>query len=401
MLLNAFVLACRQIWRNRLRSLLTVLGIVIGVASVIIMVTVGNGATQSVKEQIESLGSNQLMLRPGQRMGAGRAASAPAFKHEDIEAIARQVAGVTHVAPQRMKSVAAVAQGRNWSTQLIGSSNEFFTIDNRELAAGRFFDETELASGSAVCVIGETIHREIFGSSGAIGQMLRVGTFSCRVVGLMQEKGQSSMGGDQDDVVLIPIETFLRRVAGNTRISAILLSVDPSYDRAVLTHSLTQLMRERRSLSQGEADNFTILDTAEIAKKVSSTTKTLTGLLGAVAAVSLIVGGIGIMNIMLVSVTERTREIGIRLAIGALAREVLLQFLVEALVLGCLGGAVGVVLAWIISWAITSAMAVPFVWDATVNLTAFGFAALTGVVFGYVPARRAAALDPIEALRYE
>lgn len=398
---NAFILALRQIWRNPMRSLLTVLGIVIGVAAVITMVTVGNGATQAVREQIESLGSNQLMIRPGQRMGPGGSAGAPSFKLEDVDAIANQIAGVKAVAPQRQQSMTVVAQGRNWSTQVIGSSNQYFILDNRQIRQGRYFEPQEEQSGAAVCVIGTTIEKEIFGSSNAVGQMLRTGQFSCRVVGVLESKGQAAIGGDQDDLVVMPIQTFQRRVSGNTRVSAILVSVDSQIDRALVTESIRLLMRERRSLSDADDDNFMILDTEEIARRVSSTTEIMTMLLGAVAAVSLVVGGIGIMNIMLVSVTERTREIGVRLAIGALEREVLMQFLIEAVVLGAMGGVLGVAIAFIGSFALAATMGVPFIFDPSINMIAFLFAALTGVFFGYFPARRAAQLDPIEAVRHE
>ena len=398
---NAFILALRQIWRNPMRSLLTVLGIVIGVAAVITMVTVGNGATQAVREQIESLGSNQLMIRPGQRMGPGGSAGAPSFKLEDVDAIANQIAGVKAVAPQRQQSMTVVAQGRNWSTQVIGSSNQYFILDNRQIRQGRYFEPQEDQSGAAVCVIGTTIEKEIFGSSNAVGQMLRTGQFSCRVVGVLESKGQAAIGGDQDDLVVMPIQTFQRRVSGNTRVSAILVSVDSQIDRALVTESIRLLMRERRSLSDADDDNFMILDTEEIARRVSSTTEIMTMLLGAVAAVSLVVGGIGIMNIMLVSVTERTREIGVRLAIGALEREVLMQFLIEAVVLGAMGGVLGVAIAFIGSFALAATMGVPFIFDPSINMIAFLFAALTGVIFGYFPARRAAQLDPIEAVRHE
>ena len=401
MLLNALWLALRQIFRNPMRSLLTVLGIVIGVAAVITMVTVGNGATQAVREQIESLGSNQLMIRPGQRMGPGRAAGAPTFKLDDVEAIQSQIAGVKNVAPQRSQSMTVVAQGKNWNTQIIGSTNQYFELDNRPLSAGRYFETTEERAGSAVCVIGSTIQKEVFGTINPIGQMLRTGSFSCRVVGMLETKGQSAFGGDQDDLVVMPIQTFQRRVAGNNRISSISVSVDPAFDREMLTENLRQLMRERRSLSDNDDDNFMILDTEELAKRVSSTTEIMTMLLGAVAAVSLVVGGIGIMNIMLVSVTERTREIGIRLAIGALAREVLMQFLIEAVVFGCLGGLLGVAIALVGSIVLAGVMGVPFIFDPFINVVAFGFAALTGIVFGYFPARRAAQMDPIEAVRHE
>ena len=231
--------------------------------------------------------------------------------------------------------------------------------------------------------------------------MLRVGNFSCRVVGLLTEKGSAAMGGDQDDLVVIPFNTAARRLVGSTRVSTILISISPDSDREALKSSLKDLMRERRSLSAGDIDNFSILDTAEIAEKVASTTQIMTMLLGAVAAVSLLVGGIGIMNIMLVSVTERTREIGVRLAIGATADEVLMQFLIEAVVLACLGGVLGVILAFGASAVLTTVMDLPYVFDLTINIVSFGFAALTGIIFGYFPARNAARLDPIEAVRHE
>ena len=392
MLGNAFLLAFRQIRRNPLRSLLTVLGIVIGVAAVITMVTVGNGATEAVKEQIESFGSNQLMLRKGQ----------PSFKLEDVEALEDQIAGVLSAAPQSQRSTIVVANGKNWTTTIIGSSSDYFTTDNRTLAEGRFFEPSEEMSGAAVCVIGTTIQKELFGPGApVIGEMLRVNAFSCRIVGLLNEKGTAAMGGDQDDLVVIPFNTAARRLIGNNRVNTILISIDPQSDRVHLKGLVRDLMRERRSLSEGDDDNFSILDTAEVAEKVASTTQIMTALLGAVAAVSLLVGGIGIMNIMLVSVTERTREIGVRLAIGATAREVLMQFLIEAVVLGCMGGVIGILLATGSSYLITGWMDVPYTFDPMINIVSFAFAALTGVIFGYFPARRAARLDPIEAVRHE
>ena len=398
---NAFLLAARQILRNPMRSLLTVLGIVIGVAAVIIMVTVGNGTTQAVRTQIESLGSNQLMVRPGQRMGPGGRAGAPSFKIADVEALGSQIAGVLYAAPQQSKSVTVVAQGRNWSTQVVGTTNAYFAINNWSVAAGRTFESSEERAGSAVCLVGSTIQRELFAGADPVGQMIRTGNFSSRIVGVLQAKGQSAMGGDQDDVVVVPFNTYQRRIAGTTTVGSILLSVDKGVDRESVIAAIESLMRERRSLSDTDASNFTVLDTEEIARMVSSTTEMMTLLLGAVAAVSLVVGGIGIMNIMLVSVTERTREIGVRLAIGALKKEVLMQFLIESVVLGALGGVLGIVIALFGSLALTVAMGVPFIFDVTINVVAFFFSAVTGVVFGFFPARRAANLDPIEAVRHE
>lgn len=402
MIWNAFLLALRQIWRNPMRSLLTVLGVVIGVAAVVTMVTVGNGASDAIRTQIESFGNNQLMLRPGMRLGPGQKVGAPDFKLEDAEALVNQLAGIEAVAPQTSKSLTIVAEGRNWQTSVIGTDNNYFTIDNRELESGRYFEDAELMAGSAVCVIGGTIQRELFGANvDPVGKSLRTGGFSCRVVGLLKTKGTAAMGGDQDDLVVMPLKTVQRRILGESRVASLMLRINANSDRERLKDAVRDLMRERRSLSEGDDDNFQIMDTAEIAAKVASTTQIMTTLLAAVAAVSLVVGGIGIMNIMLVSVTERTREIGIRLAIGALGREVQLQFLIEALVLGCLGGILGLVVALGASKILASVMSVPFLFNPGINLLAFTVSALTGVVFGYFPARRAAKLDPIEAVRHE
>lgn len=402
MIWNAFLLALRQIWRNPMRSLLTVLGVVIGVAAVVTMVTVGNGASDAIRTQIESFGNNQLMLRPGMRLGPGQKVGAPDFKLEDAEALVNQLAGIEAVAPQTSKSLTIVAEGRNWQTSVIGTDNNYFTIDNRELESGRYFEDAELMAGSAVCVIGGTIQRELFGANvDPVGKSLRTGGFSCRVVGLLKTKGTAAMGDDQDDLVVMPLKTVQRRILGESRVASLMLRINADSDRERLKDAVRDLMRERRSLSEGDDDNFQIMDTAEIAAKVASTTQIMTTLLAAVAAVSLVVGGIGIMNIMLVSVTERMREIGIRLAIGALGREVQLQFLIEALVLGCLGGILGLVVALGASKILASVMSVPFLFNPGINLLAFTVSALTGVVFGYFPARRAAKLDPIEAVRHE
>ena len=283
----------------------------------------------------------------------------------------------------------------------MGSTNAWLQTGNWTVQSGREFSSAELRAGAAVCIIGATLQRELFAGQNAVGQMLRVRVFTCEVVGVLGSKGQGAFGNDQDDLVLLPLKTLQRRVTGSTRVQTLLVSMQDGSDPERVKASVTQLLRERRKLAPGDEDNFNVLDTKQLADTLSGTTRVLTTLLGAVAAVSLLVGGIGIMNIMLVSVTERTREIGLRLAIGALEREVLLQFLIEAVVLAALGGLIGIVLATGASLALSRVMDVPYVFNAGVNLMSFVFSAGIGVLFGYFPARRAARMDPIEALRHE
>jgi putative ABC transport system permease protein len=402
---NALLLALREIRRNMLRAFLTVLGIVIGVAAVITMVTLGNGATNSITAQVSSLGSNLLFVRPGQGFGPGTGFSAaPNFKLEDAEAIADNIAGVRAVAPTMTRSSSAVYMQQNWTTQANGVTNDYVIVGNWRLGSGRMFTEAEQQAGKAVCVIGATIQAKLFPNIDPIGQKMRVRALTCDIIGVLAPKGQSAMGQDQDDTILLPLKTMLRRVLGRTStqvIPNIFISAKDGFDTEKVAQDITELMRVRRNIQPGRDNDFQVVDTKEIAKTLSTTTKVMTTLLGAVAAVSLLVGGIGIMNIMLVSVTERTREIGIRLAIGALEREVLLQFLVESVVLSSLGGVIGIVLALFASLGLSTIMQLPFEFDFQINLLAFCFSAAVGVIFGYVPARRAAQLDPIEALRHE
>ena len=400
MLWNSFLLAVRAIRRNVLRSFLTILGVVIGVGAVIVMVTLGDGATQSVKDQISSLGSNLLMVRPGQRLGPGRdAAGAPNFKVADAEAMASQVGSVIAVAPTTGSTVTVVYQNQNWSTSITGSTRAYFTTGNWRLASGRVFTDAEERAGKAVCVIGETVHRELFGTQDPVGSEIRVKRFSCEVIGLLAAKGSSGM--DNDDTVVMPLRTVQRRVRGNDDVTGLQVSVRDGASLSTASDSIKALLRERRKIADNEDDNFSIIDTKQIADTLSGTIGVMTMLLGAVAAISLLVGGIGIMNIMLVSVTERTREIGIRLAIGALEGEVLLQFLIESVALSSFGGLIGVLVANAVAVAAAHAMGVPFLPNLKINLLSFAFSAAIGVLFGYFPARRAAQLDPIEALRYE
>ena len=291
MLLNTLLLALRSIRRNLMRSFLTILGIVIGVSAVITMVTLGNGATLAVQNQISSLGTNLLQVRPGQRMGPpGGGGAAAAFKESDGEAIATQIGGVAAVAPEARAGVTLVANGRNWSSSVIGSTNDWLITGNWHIASGREFSSDEMRAGSAVCLIGESVRRELFGSEPALGAQLRVKQISCEVIGLLASKGQGAFGNDQDDMVLVPLKTLQRRITGNTRVNTLLVSMQDGSDSTRVIASITQLLRERRKLSSTDEDNFNVLDTKQLADTLSGTTKVMTMLLGAVAAVSLLVG---------------------------------------------------------------------------------------------------------------
>jgi putative ABC transport system permease protein len=402
MLWDTLILALREIRRHVLRSFLTVLGIVIGVASVIIMVTLGNGATVQVTEQIASLGSNLLMVSPGRRLGPGRDSSTSSpFKLADAEAIARDITSLAAVAPSASQGVTAIFGNENWSTTINGTTNQYLKVRNWIIETGREFNDGELRAGAAVCIIGNTVCKKLFAGQEALGKRIRLGKLSFQVVGLLEAKGQSTMGTDQDDIVLIPIRAFQRRISGNKDISLIQVSVSDGASTEKVQEEIESLMRERRRISSNEEDDFNVMDMKEIASMLTGTTRVLTALLSAVAAVSLLVGGIGIMNIMLVSVTERTREIGVRLAIGALEREVLTQFLVEAVVLSSLGGLFGIVLGLSACLGLTDILRVPFVFNPGIVVISFLFSAAVGVIFGYFPALKAAGLDPIEALRHE
>ena len=399
---NAILLALREIKRNVLRSFLTILGIVIGVSAVITMVTLGGGATLQVTQQIASMGSNLLMISPGRRMGPGGMGATPAmFKIEDVEAVGRDISSVQAVAPVTSQSTTAVYGNENWQTTVTGTTNEYITIGNRSVVKGRLFNDAELRNGSAVCIIGETVREKLFGNQDCMGETIRFKKLSCEVIGLLAPKGQNTMGMDQDDAVIMPLRTFQRRISGNEDISLIQVSIKDGIPTEKAQKDIEVLMRERRHITGTEEDDFTVMDMKEISSMLTSTTHILTALLSTVAAVSLLVGGIGIMNIMLVSVTERTREIGTRLAIGAIESEVMMQFLVEAVVLSSFGGIIGIVLALSSSYMLASLLNVPFVINWSIVILAFLFSAAVGVIFGYFPALKAARLDPIEALRHE
>ncbi len=399
---NALLLALREIRRNVLRSFLTMLGIVIGVAAVIIMVTIGGGATVQVTQQIASMGTNLLIITPGMRvMGPGGSSGAAPFRIGDAEAISRDIPSIVAVAPTSSRSMTAIFGNENWSTRVTGTNNDYLKAGNWSIRGGREFSASELRAGAAVCIVGATVRTKLFGGQDPLGSTIRLEKLSCQVISLLEAKGQSTFGMDQDDLVLIPLRTFQRRIAGNLDVGMIQVSFQQGVSAEKVERDIGRLMRERRHLSAGQEDDFSVRDLSEITKMLTGTTQMLTALLSAVAAVSLLVGGIGIMNIMLVSVTERTREIGIRLAIGALEREVLLQFLVEAMVLSSLGGLLGIALAIAVSVVLADALRVPFVLNAGIVAIAFFFSAAVGVIFGYFPAQKAARLDPIEALRHE
>ena len=403
MLTTTLLLALRSISRHKLRSFLTILGIIIGVGAVVAMVTLGKATTAAIQQNISALGSNVLQIRPGQGFGRGGGGPQPPnFKIEDVNVIAREVAGVKAVAPQASAAATAIYDGANWSTQINGTTSAFLVVQPWPLTAGRYWTGAEEAAGKAVCLLGNTVTKNLFRGEpdSAIGKRIRIGAISCQVVGTLTTRGQGGFG-DQDDVVVMPIKAVQRRFTGNRDIRLMLVGVDPAYSSSAVQASITSVLRERRHLQAGRDDDFNIFDTAQIRDTLTSTTTLLTSIVAAVAAISLVVGGIGIMNIMLVSVTERTREIGIRLAIGAVAREVLLQFLVEAVALSCLGGLIGLLVAQAVILGLTPLMGVPWLFDLRINLIAFAISAVIGVVFGYFPARRAAGLNPIDALRHE
>ncbi len=401
MLWEALRLALKAIARNSLRSFLTVLGIVIGVAAVIAMVTIGNGTTAKVTADMAKLGSNLLFVRPGQ-FGPGRSsAEAKPFNARDIEALKTQLHSAQAVAPVSQMSVTAIYGAESRVTVATGTDNDFFITQDWQLAKGRKFLESEIRGGRGACIIGDTVRDKLFGGTDPVGQRIRVNKVPCEVIGMLDAKGQSAFGTDRDDIIIMPLRTFQRRIAGNTDISRIYVSaLDELRNRqGAGRHRAPVARAPQHHRRQGR--RFYRARHARDRRDADRHHHALTGLLGAVAGVSLLVGGIGIMNIMLVSVTERTREIGIRLAIGAQERQVLMQFLVEAVVLSLFGGIVGILTGLGLAVVVANGMRIPFTVDPMIILVAFGFSAAVGVIFGYFPARRAARLDPIDALRHE
>ncbi|MDN5125937.1 ABC transporter permease [Aliarcobacter butzleri] len=403
MLSNAFLIAIKEIRRNILRSILTILGIVIGVASVIAMVMIGDGTTASVKESITKLGTNMLTLRVGQeRRGPPREDnSSKAFQNEDITAIKNEIQNIKGVAAENSTKMNIVYGNKSNNSSVIGTNNDYFIIKDWALKNGRIFDDSELSSGKSSCIIGTTIVTQLFGDENPIGASIRLKNMTCNVIGVLASKGAAAFGNDQDEIVIVPLKMYQRKIKGDKDVSSIIISITEERYIENAKTEITSLMQERRAVKIGEPDNFHIRDMKDVLDTMTSTTNMLTYLLGSIAAISLLVGGIGIMNIMLVSVTERTREIGTRLAIGAMESEVLLQFLVEAVVLSTWGGIIGIFLGLGVGYAIVNMMQLPFILNNQIIIISFVFSTLIGIIFGYFPARKAARLNPIDALRYE
>ncbi len=393
------LLALREIRRHLLRSFLTTLGIIIGVAAVITMVTLGRGLTADVQEDIAGLGSDVFIVFPSR---TDPNVAPPPFDEEDVRAVEMQIPGVEAVAGAVETNAIAFHNGQDWQTGVQGASRAFFAAQSIEVVEGREFSDREEARGESVCILGPKIVEEIFVEGRVLGEEMRIGNVSCQVIGVIDERS-SSIGpsNDANDIVIMPLKTVQRRFIGNNNIQYFVVKYDPAYEAGAMQNQLIDLLRERRVIQDGEDNNFNIVDTAEINDTVNQVTGVMTLVVTVIAGISLLVGGIGIMNIMLVSVTERTREIGIRLAIGALAREVRLQFLTEAVVLCCFGGLIGIGLAFGLSVMLAGAIDLPFIFDPVVNVMSFVFSAIMGIIFGYYPAHRASKLDPIDALRHE
>jgi putative ABC transport system permease protein len=400
-LLATFKIALRALRRNKLRTVLTMLGIIIGVAAVIAAIGIGNGAKAQVEGQIASLGQNVLTVFPGSfntggaRGGTG---SRSTLTPEDSVAIVNEIPGVVAVSCEVRDRGQVLANGLNWNTQVLGESPDYLSVRAWGLASGAMFMETDVRSASKVCVIGKTVADELFGGENPVGQMLRIRDIPFKILGVLQSKGFNFFGQDQDDTVIIPYTSSMRRFARNDYLRAILVQVATADQMERVQADITSLLQQRRG---GRESEFRVFSQLELAEAATETAKTMTTLIACIAGVSLIVGGIGIMNIMLVSVTERTREIGIRMAIGARGRDILLQFLIEAITLSIIGGATGIIAGVIGSNVIAASRNWTTLTSTTSVIVAFVFSAAVGIFFGFYPARKASQLDPIEALRYE
>ncbi len=406
MILNAFLLAFRQIKRNFLRSFLTMLGIIIGVGAVIVMIALGNGTTLAITEQMSSLGSNILLIFPARDQTPGRGGRKQ-FMLKDVEDLKLQVGHLTRaIAPVTSTSLLAQFRQNNTQTEIFGIDEDYLIATNWETTQGRTFSKEEYKAGSNVCMIGGSVLKNLFNNdlSNALGSRIKLGNIVCDCIGVLESKGQGAWGNDQDDVILLPLKTYQRSISKSDslyNINRLMVSLKDDINSTTALNQISMALQQIRNIKKGQKNDFEIMDTKQILEIMKNTTNNLTLFLGAIAGVSLIIGGIGIMNIMLVSVTERTKEIGTRLAIGALQSEVLLQFLIEAITLSSLGGILGIILAFFSSLGISHLMDIPFSFDYSVALFAFLFSAFIGILFGYIPAKRASKLNPIDALRYE
>ena len=403
MLYNAFLQALKEIKRNVMRSLLTATGIVIGIASVISMVNIAKGASQSITSSMHSLGSQTLYVMPGERHGhSGSNFNAKPFSYKDINLMRDSIFSLEAVSAVESNTMMTHYKGQSHQSTIKGVDNEYFIIKNWNLAQGRYFEASELRGGQNSCIIGQTIKRKLFANrEDLIGAKIGLKSFSCTVIGVLKPKGSNTFGRDQDDIVLLPIKLFLRRISGNSDIHLIMARVKKNVPIEVAKLQIEQLLRERRRLKANMENDFSVGSMTALLNTISEISTILTLMLAAVAAISLLVGGIGIMNIMLVSVTERTKEIGVRMAIGAMPKDILVQFLIESLVLSSLGGFVGVILGFTVSIVASQALDIPLVIDTPITIIALLFSMLIGIIFGLLPAKKAANMNPIEALRFE
>ncbi|ATC65604.1 multidrug ABC transporter substrate-binding protein [Nibricoccus aquaticus] len=395
------ILAFRALRRNKLRSVLTALGMIIGVGAVIAMVSMGNGAKSQVEAQIAGLGQNLITIFPGSLTTGGMRGgwgSASTLTVEDAEAIKNEVSGAIGVSPEIRDRQQVLANGLNWNTQVLGESPDFTSIREWRVVEGEFFTENDVRTTAKVCVIGKTVADQLFAGTDPIGQNIRARNIPLRIVGVMAAKGFNTNGQDQDDIIIVPYTTSMKRISRRDRVSNIIVQAESQETMERVQRDITDLLQQRR---QGREPDFTVRNQLEIAETATAASRTMTGLLAGIAFVSLVVGGIGIMNIMLVSVTERTREIGIRLAVGAHGKDVLLQFLTEAVVLSVLGGALGILLGIGTAQGLAFWKGWPVATSTSSIVIAFFFSAAVGIFFGFYPAKKAAALDPIDALRYE
>jgi putative ABC transport system permease protein len=403
---NLIKVAFISIFKNKMRTLLTMLGIIIGVGAVIVMVAIGEGAQARIQTQINSLGTNLIMIFPGSfqqgsvRMGAG---TAQQLSNDDYDRLRKNSTLFQAISPVARTGGQVIGGTGNWSTGIWGVSEDFLKIRDWKLESGEFFTANDVKTQNKVCVIGKTIVKNLFPYEDPVGQQIRIRSVPCRIIGVLSEKGQSTFGSDQDDVIMAPYTTVLWRLSGGHShgISQFYISAISLEQMSAAQEEARTILRDSHKIPEGEDDDFTIRNQTEFAQLATATTQTLTILLASIASISLLVGGIGIMNIMLVSVTERTREIGIRMAIGARGRDILTQFLIESTVLSLSGGLIGILLGFAATYIVQLATE----WNTVITIPtvfiSFGFAGLVGIFFGFYPARKASGLNPIDALRYE